>query len=80
MIVQFLAAFPGHTIEEVLNMPAPLFFVFYDKIDAMFAIARTQYVEGHLLAKARQYASKAEALRVEREYKKIVRLANRGIE
>lgn len=78
MITTFIQAFPAYRIEDVIEMDSALFFTFYEKIDSVFAIRRIQYVESHLLAKARQYATKSEAFKVETEYRKIHKLAEKG--
>jgi hypothetical protein len=75
MVVEFCTAFPSHTFPQVYEMPAQMFFVFYSKIPTALAIHRIQYVESHLLAKARQWADKSNTHKVEREYTRIKKLA-----
>jgi hypothetical protein len=75
MVVEFTTAFPSHTFPEVYEMPAQMFFVYYSKIPTAMAIDRIQYVESHLLAKARQWADNKTNHKVEREYKRLQKLA-----
>jgi predicted metal-dependent hydrolase len=75
MVVEFITAFPSHSFIQIYEMPAQIFFTYYKKIPTSMAIKRVEYIEAQLLAEAKKWADKNNKHKVDREYNKLIKIA-----
>lgn len=75
MIVEFITAYPSHSIIQIYEMPSQMFFTYYKKITTTMAIKRVEYIEAQLLAEAKKWADKGNKHKVDREYNKLIKIA-----
>lgn len=74
MIAEF-AHYYHMSIPEIFQMPAQMFFIFYRQIVRLAAGNMVNDINALTLAKAIQYAEAKDKAKVEREFKKIVKIS-----
>lgn len=75
MVVQFISAYPAHTLAQIYDMPSQVFFLYYKKIPALQAIQRVQHIESEMFSEAKKWADKGNKHKIDREYNKLLKLA-----
>lgn len=74
MVSEFVNAF-GMTIPEVFEMKSQMFFIFYKYITNVTAVNMIHQIDSLNLAKSMQYADSKSKHKIDRQYKKVRKIA-----